>query len=469
METPASHATSFCIEHADLVVTMDAQRREIHDGAVVTQGPAIIWVGATSELPAALRDAADEVIPARGRIVLPGFVNTHHHFYQTLTRVIPSAQDAVLFDWLKTLYPIWAELTPDDVFISTQLALTELLLSGCTTSSDHHYLWPNGCRLDDQFAAAETVGVRFHGARGSMSLGESKGGLPPDRVTEDEEAILRDCRRVVEAYHDPNRFAMRRVVLAPCSPFSVTPDLMRESATLARSFGAAMNVHLHTHLAETKDEEEFCLARFGHRPGDYAEQLGWTGDDVWHAHCVHLNSREIERFAHTRTGVAHCPTSNMRLASGIAPVRAMRDAGVPVGLGVDGSASNDGSHMLNEVRQCLLLQRVLGDPRAMTAREALEIATVGGAAVLGRDDIGALAPGMAADIVAFRLDTLWHAGGAVHDPVAALVFCQPQPVDWAIVNGRKLVADGAPLHLDLPTLVERHNRAARALVERAGR
>lgn len=458
---------SLLIEHADLLVTMDAHRRELRDGALVTDGPAIVWVGATADVPAALRAAAHQTIDARGRIVLPGFVNTHHHFYQTLTRVIPAAQDAVLFDWLKTLYPIWAELTPDDVFVSTQLALTELLLSGCTTSSDHHYLWPNGSRLDDQFAAAETVGVRFHGARGSMSLGESQGGLPPDRVTEDEAAILHDSRRVVETFHDPARFAMRRVALAPCSPFSVTPELMRESAALARSFGAAMNVHLHTHLAETKDEEAFCLARFGYRPGDYAEFLGWTGDDVWHAHCVHLNPREIERFAHTHTGVAHCPTSNMRLASGIAPVRAMRDAGVPVGLGVDGSASNDGSHLLNEVRQSLLLQRVMGNPRAMTARAALEMATLGGATVLGRDDIGALAPGMAADIVAFRLDTLWHAGGAVHDPLAALVFCQPQPVDWAIVNGRRLVLGGAPLHLDTPRLVEQHNRAARALLQRA--
>ncbi len=460
--------TSLLIEHADCLVTMDAQRREIGDGALVTDGPAIVWVGATADVPANLRAAASQVIDARGRIVLPGFVNTHHHFYQTLTRVIPAAQDAVLFDWLKTLYPIWAELTPGDVFVSTQLALTELLLSGCTTSSDHHYLWPNGSRLDDQFAAAETVGVRFHGARGSMSLGESQGGLPPDRVTENEAAILHDSRRVVESFHDPARFALRRVVLAPCSPFSVTPDLMRESAALARSFGPAMNVHLHTHLAETQDEEAFCLARFGYRPGDFAEFLEWTGDDVWHAHCVHLNQSEVERFARTHTGVAHCPTSNMRLASGIAPVRALRDAGVPVGLGVDGSASNDGSHLLNEVRQCLLLQRVMGNPRAMTAREALEIATLGGAAVLGRDDIGALAPGMAADIVAFRLDTLWHAGGAVHDPVAALVFCQPQPVDWALVNGRQLVREGIPLHLELPRVVEQHNRAARALVQRAG-
>ena len=461
--------TTTLIRNATMLVTMDVQRREIADGALLIEDNAVSWVGPTAELPQGAVETADHVVDATGKIVLPGFVNTHHHFYQTLTRVVPGAQDAVLFDWLKTLYPVWAELTPDDVFVSTQLALTELLLSGCTTSSDHHYLWPNGARLDDQFAAAATVGVRFHGARGSMSLGESKGGLPPDRVTEDEEAILRDSRRVVETFHDPGRFALRRVVLAPCSPFSVTPELMRQSALLARSFGPAMNVHLHTHLAETKDEEEFCLQRFGYRPGDFAEHLGWTGDDVWHAHCVHLNQPEVELFGRTHTGVAHCPTSNMRLASGIAPVRGMRDAGVPVGLGVDGSASNDGSHLLNEVRQCLLLQRVMGNPLAMTAREALEIATLGGAAVLGRDDIGCLAPGMAADVIAFDLDDIWHAGGAVHDPVAALVFCQPQGVNFALVNGRLLVQDGVPVHLDVPAVVERHNRAARGLLVRAGK
>jgi 8-oxoguanine deaminase len=461
--------TTLLITNATCLVTMDADRREIADGAIFVRDNQIEWVGSSADLPPALADAAETTIHAQEKIVLPGFVNTHHHFYQTLTRVIPAAQDVVLFDWLKTLYPIWAELTPEAVRISTQLALTELLLSGCTTSSDHHYLWPNGSRLDDQFEAAERIGVRFHGARGSMSLGESQGGLPPDRVTEDEELILRDCRRVVESFHDPARFAMRRVIIAPCSPFSVTPELMRESAALARSFGAGMNVHLHTHLAETLDEEEFCLARFGYRPGAYAEELDWTGDDVWHAHCVHINAEEIGNFARTRTGVAHCPTSNMRLASGIAPVRAMRDQGVPVGLGVDGSASNDGSHLLAEVRQTLLLQRVLGNPQAMTAREALEIATLGGAAVLGRDDIGALAPGMAADIIAFDLGSITYAGGAVHDPVAALVFCQPTNVDLAIVNGRVLVEEGVPRHIDLPVLVESHNRAARELLARAGR
>jgi cytosine/adenosine deaminase-related metal-dependent hydrolase len=453
--------------HADLLVTMDDQRREIRDGALIADGPSITWVGASDDLPPDAVEQAAHVIDARGRIVIPGLVNTHHHFYQTLTRVIPAAQDAVLFDWLKTLYPIWAELTPDDVRLSTQLALTELLLSGCTTSSDHHYLWPNGSRLDDQFAAAAAVGMRFHGARGSMSLGESNGGLPPDRCVEDETTILADSRRVVETFHDAERFSMRRVVLAPCSPFSVTPDLMRESAMLARSFGAQANVHLHTHLAETFDEEAFCLERFGFRPGAYAEELGWLGDDVWHAHCVHINDHEIGRFAATATGVAHCPSSNMRLASGIAPVRAMRDTGVHVGLGVDGSASNDSSHLLAEARQALLLQRVMGNPHAMGAREALEIATLGGARVLGRDDIGALAPGMAADFVAFDLSALGYAGGAVHDPLAALFFCHPQQVDLAVVNGRVLVADGQLLHGDLPLLVEQHNRAARGLLQRA--
>lgn len=456
------------IREADLLMTMDQEQREIKQGTIVIDGAAIAWVGEDSTLPAEHATTADQELSMRGKLVMPGMVNTHHHFYQTLTRVVPAAQDAVLFDWLKTLYPIWAELTPADVQVSTELALTELLLSGCTTSSDHHYLWPNGSRLDDQFAAAARVGVRFHGARGSMSLGESDGGLPPDRVTEEEEAILRDCRRVVEAFHDPNPYAMRRVVIAPCSPFSVTPDLMRESAALARSFGPTMDVHLHTHLAETKDEEAFCLERFGQRPGDYAEALGWTGNDVWHAHCVHLDQSEYNNFARTHTGVAHCPTSNMRLASGIAPVRAMLDCGVPVGLGVDGSASNDSSHMLAEARQALLLQRVMGDPTAMTAREALALATIGGAEVLGRNDIGRLAPGMAADLIAFDLNIVDYAGGAVHDPVAALVFCAPQKVTFAMVNGVVRVQEGQPVWTELPQLVERHNRAARGLLVRAG-
>ena len=459
--------------NAECLVTMNEEREEIADGALVMEGPQIVWVGATTDLPVEYRDGANSgssstaYLDARGKIVLPGFINTHHHFFQTLTRAVPAAQNGVLFDWLRALFPIWACVGPEDVHVSTQVALTELLLSGCTTTCDHHYLWQNGTRLDDQFAAAEEIGVRFHGARGSVSLGESRGGLPPDWMTEKESDILIESRRLVEAYHDASRFSMRRVVIGPTSPFSVTQDLMRESAALARSFGPEMDVHLHTHLAETLDEEEFCMEQYGYRPGTYAEVVDWLGDDVWHAHCVHLNEEEIGQFARTRTGAAHCPTSNMRLASGISPVRAMRDAGVHVGLGVDGSASNDGSNIMEEVRQCLLLQRVMGNPKGMTAREALEIATLGGASVLGRDDVGALAPGMAADVVGFDLSALTFAGGWVHDPVAALVFCSPQPVDFAFVNGRQLVEDSVPLHIDVPGLAERHNNAALALLRRA--
>ncbi|MCY4410918.1 MAG: 8-oxoguanine deaminase [Caldilineaceae bacterium] len=465
--------TRTVLTNADCIVTMNEQREEIADGALVLEGKQIVWVGATTDLPVKYRQggSADSsttnYVNAGGKIVLPGFINTHHHFFQTLTRVVPAAQNAVLFDWLRALYPIWSFIGPEDVHASTQVALTELLLSGCTTSSDHHYLWHNGSRLDDQFAAAEGIGVRFHGARGSVSLGESKGGLPPDWMTEEEPDILVESRRLVEEYHDASRFSMRRVVIGPTSPFSVSQDLMRESAALARSFGPEMDVHLHSHLAETVDEEEYCMAKYGYRPGTYAEVVDWLGDDVWHAHCVHLSQDEVNHFASTKTGAAHCPTSNMRLASGISPVRAMRDAGVNVGLGVDGSASNDGSNMLEEVRQCLLLQRVMGNPHGMTAREALEIATLGGASVLGRDDVGALVPGMAADVIGFDLSALTYAGGAVHDPVAALVFCSPQPVDFAFVNGKHLVEDGMPRHIDLPQIIDRHNRAALALLRRA--
>jgi cytosine/adenosine deaminase-related metal-dependent hydrolase len=444
------------LQHAELVATMDDGDTSVEDGAVYVADNAIQQVGPTDQLP----QQADTVINARGMLLLPGLVNTHHHFYQTLTRNVPAAQDANLFNWLRTLYPIWAGLTPEAIAVSTKIAIAELMLSGCTTSSDHTYIWPNGARLDDQIAAAQEMGFRFHAARGSMSVGESKGGLPPDRVVEDEAAILRDSRRLVEQYHDAGRYAMLRIVLAPCSPFSVSPDLMRESAALARSYG----VHSHTHLAETLDEAAYCVETFGRSPVDLAEDLGWLGGDVWHAHVVHPAAHEVTRLGQTRTGVAHCPTSNMRLASGIAPVRALRQAGARVGLGVDGSASNDGSHMLAEARQALLLQRVTGDPAAMTAREALRLATRGGAAVLGRDDIGVLASGMAADIIGYRLDTLGFAGGAPHDALAALVFCQPPNVDLSIINGRIRVRDGHLLDVDLPPLIERHNAIARALV-----
>lgn len=450
--------STLLVKNADLLITMDDRRRKIPGGGLFVRDGVIERVGPTAELPT----AADRVIDARGQVVLPGLVNTHHHLYQTLTRAIPVAQNADLFHWLQTLYPIWAEMTPEAVYVSALVGLSELLLSGCTTASDHLYLFPNGSRIDDEIRAAQEVGIRFHASRGSMSLGESQGGLPPDRVVEDEDAILRDCRRAIEAFHDPAPYSMCRIVVAPCSPFSVTPDLMRESISLARAY----RVRCHTHLAETLDEEQFCRERFGRRPLEYAQDLGWAGDDVWFAHCVHLTQHEIGFLARTGTGVAHCPTSNMRLASGIAPVQAMRRAGVKVGLGVDGSASNDSSHLLAEARQALLLQRVTGDPAALTAEEVLALATIGGAQVLGRDDIGSLAPGMAADLIAFDLDTLDYAG-ARHDPLAALVFCTPQKVKWAVVNGEVRVWDGEIQGIELPQVIRRHNELSREMLERA--
>ena len=452
------------IRDADLVVTVDDQRRELPRASVLARGRAIEAIGPADALPR----EADEVIDARGHIVIPGLVNTHHHMYQSLTRAIPAAQDAELFGWLKTLYPIWAGLTPEMVRVSTQVAMAELLLSGCTTSSDHLYLYPNGVRLDDSIEAAEAIGMRFHAARGSMSVGESAGGLPPDALVEREDAILADTRRLIETWHDASRFSMRRVVAAPCSPFSVSRELMRDSAELARSYGT----RLHTHLAENDHDIAYSREKFGMTPTEYAESLGWLGDDVWHAHCVKLDGAGIARFAATGTGVAHCPCSNMRLASGIAPVRRMLDAGVPVGLGVDGSASNDGAHLLGEARQALLLARVgrsLGPfgcdhgPAEMTARATLEIATRGGARVLGRDDIGHLAPGMAADLALFDLRTLALAGGAVHDPLGALLLCAPSQAAYTVVNGRVVVREGQLATLALAPLLERHNALARQL------
>ncbi len=441
---------------------MDAQRREIADGALFARDGVIEAVGAGAELPA----TADEVIDARGQVVIPGLVNTHHHFYQTLTRALPAAQDAELFSWLQTLYPVWAQLTPEMAFVSTQTAMAELLLSGCTTSSDHLYLFPNGVRLDDTIEAAQQIGMRFHAARGAMSVGQSKGGLPPDGVVEDEAAILRDAQRLIERWHDPRRHAMTRIVVAPCSPFSVSRELMRDAALLARSFGAAHGVSLHTHLAENDNDIAYTREKFNCTPAEYAESLGWLGRDVWHAHCVKLDTAGIALFAQTGTGVAHCPGSNMRLASGIAPVRAMRDAGVPVSIAVDGSASNDSGHMLGEARLALLLQRVahgpLKGPSALSAREVLEMATLGGARVLGRDDIGALAPGRSADLVTVPLDDIGLAG-ALHDPLAALFFCHVPRVRHSVVDGRVVVRDGRLATLDLPVHLEHHNRLAHAL------
>ena len=457
--------STLLVKHAH-VVTMDNQQREIPDGGLFVREGLIEQVAPTGDLPR----SADEVLDLHDHVLLPGLVNTHHHFYQTLTRAVPAVQDANLFNWLKTLYPIWARLTPDDIFISTQTALSELAQSGCTTASDHLYLFPNGSKLDDEIAAAQTVGLRIQASRGSMSLGESKGGLPPDSVVDTEESIIKDSQRLIERYHDAKPGAFVQIVLAPCSPFSVTGELMKQSAKLAREYG----VHLHTHLAETEDEEQFCLQRFGHRPVGYMQEVDWVGEDVWFAHAVWVNAEEIRVFAQHHCGVAHCPTSNMRLASGIAPIKEYRAAGVNVGLGVDGSASNDGSHLLAEVRQAMLLARVKegitgfslsDDPnrKLLTARDALWLGTRGGAAVLGRKDIGSLEAGKCADFFAINLNRLDYAGG-LHDPVSAIVFCQPRHVDYTVVGGKYVVKEGQLVTVDEGTLTEKHNRAAKRLV-----
>jgi cytosine/adenosine deaminase-related metal-dependent hydrolase len=456
--------TTLLIKHAHLL-TMDDHQTEFSDGGLFIRDGFIEQVGQTADLP----QTADEILDLTGHVVLPGLVNTHHHFYQTLTRAVPAAQDANLFNWLKTLYPIWARLQPEDIFISTQTALTELALSGCTTASDHLYLFPNGSRLDDEIAAASEIGLRIHASRGSMSLGESKGGLPPDSVVDTEENILKDSQRLIEKYHDVKPGSMVQIVLAPCSPFSVTSDLMKQSAKLAREYG----VHLHTHLAETEDEEQFCMQMFGHRPVGYMQEVDWVGDDVWFAHAIWVNDEEIQVFARHNCGVAHCPTSNMRLASGIAPIKEYRKAGVNVGLGVDGSASNDGSHLLAEVRNAMLVSRVKegltgyslsNDPnrKLMTAREALYLGTRGGAAVLGRKDIGSLEPGKCADFFAVDLNRIEFTG--MHDPVAAIVFGQPVRVDYTVVGGRFIVKEGSAVTVDEKELIEKHNKAARRLL-----
>ncbi|WP_179380134.1 8-oxoguanine deaminase [Jannaschia marina] len=399
-----------------------------------------------------------EVIDATGCLVTPGLVNTHHHLYQTLTRAVPAGQDALLFGWLRTLYPIWARFTPEHVHLATQIGLAELALSGCTTSSDHLYLFPNGTRLEDTIRAAAEVGLRFHPTRGAMSIGESAGGLPPDALVEGEAAILEDCIRVIDAFHDPSPGAMCRVGVAPCSPFSVSRELMRDAALLARDKG----VRLHTHLAENDEDVRYSEATFGCRPGQYAEDLGWTGDDVWHAHCVKLDRAEIDLFARTGTGVAHCPCSNCRLGSGVAPLRGMLDAGVPVGLGVDGSASNDRADLLDEARQAMLLQRVTRGADALSVLEALDVATAGGARVLGRDDIGRLAPGLRADVAIWDLRGVESAGSWDR---AALLLAGPRRVRDLLVEGRRVVRDGRVTTVDLPVLIE---RAERALAELMG-
>lgn len=459
--------STLLIKNAHAIATFDNNDSELRDAYLFVRDGVIESLGPAAEAPLSV----DEVIDASNCVVIPGLVNTHHHMYQTLTRAIPAVQDAELFTWLKGLYPIWGRMTPEMIHTAALTAMAELLLSGCTTTSDHLYLFPNGSTLDDTISAAQQIGIRFHGMRGSMSVGESAGGLPPDSLVENEAAILKDSQRVVEQFHDANRYAMIRVGLAPCSPFSVSTNLMRESAMLARSF-KGQGVRLHTHLAENDHDVAYSLEKFNKTPTEYAEGLGWLGEDVWHAHCVKLDAHGIARFAATGTGVAHCPCSNMRLASGIAPIRKLIDSGVRVGLGVDGSASNDSSHMLAEARQATLLARVGRSlqpfgcddgGRELSARDALRLATRGSASVLGRDDIGAIAPGMAADLALFRTDTLAMAGGAVHDPIAALMFCASPQAEYTIVNGRVVVREGRLTALELQPHIERHNRMAREL------
>ena len=460
--------STLLIHRARCIATQDDAQTELQDASILIRDGLIERIFKADEpLDAWLAPGAvDEVIDARKHVVIPGMINTHHHTVQCLTRAIPGVQNAELFSWLQGLYPIWAGLTPEMVLVSNQIAMAELLLSGCTTSSDHLYIYPNGIRLDDSIEAAHTIGMRFTATRGSMSVGESQGGLPPDRVVEKEDFILQESRRLVETYHDASHGAMLQVALSPCSPFSVSQDLMRESAKLARAY----KVRLHTHLAENDHDIAYTREKFNCTPAQYAQDLGWVGDDVWHAHCVKLDDEGTYLFAKTRTGIAHCPCSNMRLSSGILPLRKMLDAGVPIGLGVDGSASNDAAHMLNEARQAMLLARVgraLDDfgcdhgPAEMTPRDSLRVATRGGAQVLGRaHDIGQIRVGYCADLALFRTDTLAMAGGAIHDPVGALMLCASQNADYTVVNGRVVVREGQLTTMDLGPLIERHNQLA---------
>ena len=463
--------TTLLIHNAHTIATLNDAGDEFRNASVFVRGNTIEAIGPAAQLPS----SADRVIDAQHHVVIPGMVNTHHHMSQSLTRAIPGVQNAELFSWLTGLYPIWAGLQPDMIYASTQTAMAELLLSGCTTSSDHLYIYPNGVKLDDCIAAAQEIGMRFVATRGSMSVGQSKGGLPPDRVVEQEDAILKDTQRLIERYHDASHGAMTQVAVAPCSPFSVSQDLMRLSAEMARHYG----VRLHTHLAENDHDIAYSLEKFNRTPTQYAEDLGWLGHDVWHAHCVKLDDEGISLFAATRTGIAHCPCSNMRLASGIAPIRKMIEAGVPVGLGVDGSASNDAAHMVNEARQAMLLARLRKSlegpqvsaegktifgcdtaPMEMTARDALKLATRGGAEVLGRKDIGQLSVGYCADMALFDLRNLSFAGGAVHDAIGSLMLCASAPAAYTVVNGRVVVSEGQLASVDLGNVIERHNKFA---------
>lgn len=461
--------------NAEVLVTMDKDRRELSNASIYAEDGFIKQVGPAADLP----QTADTVLDLSGQIVLPGFVNCHHHLNQTLTRNLPACQNNNLFPWLKGHYRIWAATTPEASRTSAIVGLAELALSGCTTVFDHSYIFKSGNTVDCIIEAAKELGSRFHCSRGSMSLGESQGGLPPDDCVEDEKFILKDSQRAIETYHDASPGAMTRIVLAPCSPFSVTPSLLKDSAALARQY----KVGLHTHLCETLDEERYTLNRFSMRPVEWMETMDWLGDEVWFAHSIHVDEDEIRQMARCGCGASHCPSSNMRLASGIAPIKRYMEAGVKVGLGVDGSASNDSSNMMLEVRTAFLLARLkmgLLPPEGpakymnlsqshpkraaewMTAREVLELATLGGAKVLGRDDIGALEAGKCADFFSIDLHTVDFAG-ALSDPVAATVFCAPQKAHYTVINGRVIVDQGRVATVDLRKVVDEHNAHSLAL------
>ncbi len=461
------------IHQANCISTQDPQEREIRGGSILIQDGLIKEVFDADQFLAKgqhLLSEVDQVIDARHHLVIPGMVNCHHHMVQSLTRAYLPVQNAELFSWLRGLYPIWANLRPEMVQVASKVAMAELLMSGCTTSSDHLYIYPNGVNLEDSIEAAQATGLRFIATRGSMSVGQSKGGLPPDPVVESEEAILKETQRLIEKWHSAKHGSMLNISVAPCSPFTVSEGLMEESAKLARAYG----VRLHTHLAENDHDIAYTQEKFNCTPTQYVERLGWVGEDVWHAHCVKIDAPGIELFAKTRTSIAHCPCSNMRLASGILPLRKILDANVSVGLGVDGSASNDGAHMLTEARQAMLLARVAKSlepfgcdtgPQEMTPRDVLKVATRGGAQTLGRTDIGQIAPGFCADLALFRTDTLPMAGGSIHDPVGALMLCSSQLTDYTIVNGRVVVDKGEFKPFELEPITRRHNELALELTQ----
>ncbi|MDD2282697.1 MAG: 8-oxoguanine deaminase [Eubacteriales bacterium] len=448
------------IKNAAFIATMDAHGRELRNQDILIEGPAIAAIGPNLTPP-----PAAQVLDASNRWVFPGLVNTHHHLFQTLTRCVPAIQEAELFPWLKYLYPVWAGLSADAVYAGALVGLGELLKSGCTTAGDHHYVFPRGESqlIDREITAAKELGIRFHPCRGSMSLGEAEGGLPPNSVIQREEEILADSQRLIVKYHDGEPFAMCRIALAPCSPFSVTRSLLVQSVELARKYG----VRCHTHLAETKDETRFCLEQAGMRPLEYMKDVGWLGSDIWFAHGIHFNEEELAELAATATGIAHCPVSNQKLSSGTAAVPAMLRRGIPVGLAVDGSASNDGSNMLAELKAALLIAKLTWGIDSLSARDVLAMATRGGASLLGREDIGSLAPGKAADLFLVRGDSIDYAG--CRDPITALVTCgSSETVDTTIVNGRVVVKNGSLLTMKEEEIARLGNAAAGELMAKAG-